>query len=270
MRNLLVHADDSPAMAARLQSALAIGRRHRSHITLLVSSPFQQFVASDPFGGMYLAREALAKSQLAATELVDKLSEQMRSEDVPWDISVGDGELLGTLAIAATLADLVIVSLGATGGKRNGAPHMMAGDLAMMVPAPVLALPEKIAMVDLDAPAMIAWNGSLEAANALRQAAPLLGDASNIILVTVGADEGRIDAEDALRYLSRHGLHGTLRREERNGVTVEESLERTARELGAGLIVMGAFGHSRLRETFFGGVTRYLLDAAHTPLLLAH
>ncbi|MBA4752940.1 MAG: universal stress protein [Sphingopyxis sp.] len=270
MRNLLVHADDSPAMAARLESALAIGRRHRSHITLLVSSPFQQFVASDPFGGMYLAREALAKSQLAATELVERLSEQMRGEDVPWDISVGDGELVGTLAIAATLADLVIVSLGASGGKRTGASQMMAGDLAMMVPAPVLALPETKEIADLDTPAMVAWNGSLEAANALRQAVPLLRDSSSVVLVTVGADEGRIDAEDALRYLSRHGIHAILRAEERRGVTVEEALERTARDLGAGLIVMGAFGHSRLRETFFGGVTRYLLDAAHTPLLLAH
>ena len=270
MRNLLVHADDSPAMAARLESALAIGRRHRSHISLLVSSPFQQFVDSDPFGGMYLAREALAKSQRAATELVDRLSEQMRDEDVPWDISVGDGELVGTLAIAATLADLVIVSLGATGGKRTGAPQMLAGDLAMMVPAPVLALPEAVALIDLDAPVMIAWNGSLEAANALRQAVPLISDSSSVVLVTVGADEGRIDAEDALRYLSRHGIHATLRTEERRGVTVEEALERTARDLAAGLIVMGAFGHSRLRETFFGGVTRYLLDAAHTPLLLAH
>ncbi|WP_447932480.1 universal stress protein [Sphingopyxis fribergensis] len=270
MRNLLVYADDSPATAARLESALAIGRRHRSHISLLVSSPFQQFIASDPFGGMYLAREALAKSQLAASELVERLSDQMRGEDVPWDISVGDGERLGTLAIAATLADLVIVSLGAIGGKRTGTPQMMAGDLAMMVPAPILALPEKASMFDLDAPVMIAWNGSLEAANALRQAVPLLGDASSVVLVTVGADEGRIDAEDALRYLSRHEIHAILRREERGGVTVEEALERTARDLGAGLIVMGAFGHSRLRETFFGGVTRYFLDAAHTPLLLAH
>ena len=270
MRNLLVHADDGPAMAARLESALAIGRRHRSHITLLVSSPFQQFVASDPFGGMYLAREALAKSQLAATDLVERLSEQMRGEDVPWDICIGDGELVGTLAIAATLADLVIVSLGATDGKRTGASHMLAGDLATMVPAPVLALPATAAMINLDAPVMIAWNGSLEAANALRQSVPLLGDASSVVLVTVGADEGRIDAEDALRYLSRHGVHAILRAEERGGVSVEEALERTARDLEAGLIVMGAFGHSRLRETFFGGVTRYLLDAAHTPLLLAH
>ena len=65
MRNILIHADDGPGMPARLESGLAIGRRHRSHLDLLISSPFQQFIATDPFGGMYLASEQLAKAQAA-------------------------------------------------------------------------------------------------------------------------------------------------------------------------------------------------------------
>lgn len=269
MRNILIHADASPAMAARTESALRIGRRFRSHLSFLIASPYQQFIASDPFGGMYLAREQLAKAQLADADLERSLGTQLTREDVPWDIAMADGEVLACLALAATLSDLVVVSLGAR--DRHGvAQGGMAGDLAMTVPVPVLALPADGEPIDLDAPVMVAWNGSPQAAHALRAATSLMGDARSVVMVQVGPDEGRVRAEDALCYLSRHGVHGELRRVERGQETPEEILEKLARDIAPGLIVMGAFGKPRLRETLFGGVTRYLLEAAPAPLLLAH
>ncbi|UKK85535.1 universal stress protein [Sphingopyxis sp. BSN-002] len=269
MRNILIHADASPAMAARTESALKIGRRFRSHLSFLIASPYQQFIAADPFGGLYLAREQLAKAQLADAELETSLGAQLAREDVPWDIAVADGEVLGCLALAATLSDLVIVSLGAR-DRRGLAQGAIVGDLAMTVPAPVLALPAEGKPIDLDAPVMIAWNGSPQAAHALRAAVPLMGDARSVVMVQVGPDEGRVGAEDALCYLSRHGVHGELRRVERGQQTPEEILETIAEDMAPGLIVMGAYGKPRLRETLFGGVTRYLLEAAPAPLLLAH
>ncbi len=270
MRNILVHADDGPGMPARYESALAIGRRHQSHLNFVISSPFQQFIATDPFGGMYLASEQLNKAQLADEALADRLRVDLQREDVPWDVAVTDGDVLGTLALAATLADLVIVSLGTADRRHSFTPPLMAGDLALTVPAPVLAIPEPCGRVDLDAPIMIAWNGSPQAAHALRAAVPLMINSQNAVLVRVGEDDGQVAAEDALRYLSRHAIHAELRQVERRVDTVEEALERTASEIGAGMIVMGAFGHTRLRETFFGGVTRYLLESAPAPLLLVH
>lgn len=270
MRNVLVHADDGPALTARMESALAIGRRHGSHLSFLISSPFQQFVATDPFGGMYVAVEQLAKAQLADQQLEQRLTAELTREDVPWDVAIAEGDALSALSLAATLTDLVIVPLAGTERRRSFTPPMMAGDLAMTVPVPVLAIPEGRAPIDLDAPAMIAWNGSPQAAHALRAAVPLMRDAQQVVMVTVGADEGRIAAEDALIYLSRCGIHAELRTEARGGDTVEETLERMAKAVAPGLIVMGAFGRPRLRETLFGGVTRYLLEAAPAPLLLAH
>lgn len=270
MRNVLVHADDGSAMAARKESALAIGRRHGSHLRFLINSPFRQFVATDPFGGMYLAVDQLAKAQLADQELEQRLSAELTREDVPWDVAITDGDALSALSLAATLTDLVIVSLGRADRGRSITPPMMAGDLAMTVPAPVLAIPEACGPIDLDAPVMIAWNGSPQAAHALRAAVPLMRDAQRVVMVAVGPDEGRIAAEDALTYLSRHAIHAELRTEARGTDTVEEVLERVARSMAPGLIVMGAFGRPRLRETLFGGVTRYLLEAAPAPLLLAH
>lgn len=270
MRNISIHADDGPGMPTRLESGLAIGRRHRSHLDFVISSPFQQFIATDPFGGMYLAGEQLAKAQAADAALDRRLRADLEREDVPWDVTLADGEVLATLTLAATLADLVIVSLGTADRRRSFTPPMMAGDLAMAVPVPVLAIPEPCGPINLDAPVMVAWNGSPQAAHALRAAVPLMRDAAKVIMVTIGQDEGQVAADDALRYLSRHEIHADLRHVERGVETIEEALERTARDIGAGLIVMGAFGHTRLRETFFGGVTRYLLESAPAPLLLMH
>jgi nucleotide-binding universal stress UspA family protein len=269
MRNILVQAGNDPGMATRIESALAIGRRFGAHLSLLISSPYQQFIASDPFGGMYLAKEQLAQAQLADLELERRLGAELAREDVPWDVAVADGDALSTMTLAATLSDLAVVSLGACDRRGQRAPTI-AADLALTVPLPVLALPPEGASFDFDAPMMVAWNGSPQAANALRAGVSLMGDARNVILVTVGEDEGRVPAEDALRYMSRYGVHAELRREAKGPGTAEEVLERVAVETKPGLIVMGAFGRPRLRETLFGGVTRYLLEAAPTPLLMAH
>lgn len=259
--------DQEPLRPADL--LLDEGRRYRAHLSFLICSPYQQFIASDPFGGMYLAREQLAKAQLADAELETRLAAQLAREDVPWDIAIADGDALASLSLAAALADLAIVSLG-TRDTRGLAGPTFAGDLAMTGPAAVLALPAEAGRLDLDAPMMIFWNGSPQAAQALRAAAPLMGDARSVVMVQVGPDEGSLPAEDALCYLSRYGVHGELRRLDRGSLTPEELLEKTARDLAPGLIVMGAYGRPRLRETLFGGVTRYLLEAAPAPLLLTH
>ena len=269
MRNILVQADNDSSMAIRIESALTIGRRFGAHLSFLISSPYQQFIASDPFGGMYLAKEQLAQAQLADLELERRLATELAQEDVPWDVAVADGDALSTMTLAATLSDLAIVSLGAR-DRRGHRPPTIAANLAITVSLPVLALPPEGGSFDFDAPMMVAWNGSPQAANAVRAGVSLMGDVANVTLVAVGDDEGRVPAEDALRYMSRYGVHAELRREPKGAHTAEEVLERLAAEIRPGLIVMGAFGRPRLRETLFGGVTRYLLEVAPAPLLLAH
>jgi nucleotide-binding universal stress UspA family protein len=269
MRSILVHADHDPANESRMQAALDIARRQRAHVTLMIATPFQQFITVDPFGGSYLAAEAMAKAQADDAALEAALSARLAREDVLWDVVVADGDIAGSLAAAATFADLAIVSL--PGGKRDRRrePAMLAGDLALAISAPVLALPQDLATLDFDAPALVAWNGSPEAAHALRAAIPLLAG-RRVELVSVGSDDGSLPATDALAYLSRHGIHAESRVIARGAVSVEEALEKAALDMGAGLIVMGAFGRGRLRETLFGGVTQYLVTSGRVPLLLAH
>lgn len=269
MRSILVHADSDAASEGRLQVALDCARRFEGHVSLLIATPLREFVSFDPFGGTYFAAEALAKAQADDLALESRLADRLAKEDVPWDIEMADGEIVSALSGAATLADLAIVSLPKAKGDFRSGPPMLAGDLALTASVPVLALPQDSKALDFDKPALIAWNGSPEAAHAVRAAVPFLKNRP-VVIVTIGGDEGDFAAEDAARYLSRHGIHAELRAIERGAETPEERIEKEAGALDAGLIVMGAFGRSRLRETIFGGATQYLVTGGRYPLLLAH
>jgi nucleotide-binding universal stress UspA family protein len=269
LKSILVHADMSGGPTPRLDSALALARQHGGHVTILFNLPMQRFIATDPFGGAFVATEALASAQADLLVSQQKLADQLANEDVPWNIVTSEGDLAASLAASAALADLVVVGLPPTRSDKFDANPMLAGDVVLAARVPVLALPDTQAMLDMEGPAVVAWNGSAEAATAVRQAVPLLHGRA-VTLLRVGGNDGQFPDTDALSYLSRHGIHAEERIEARGIETVEEVIERVVGAMGAALLVMGAFGHSRLRQTLFGGVTRYMLDSGRVPLLLGH
>ena len=169
-------------------------------------------------------------------------------------------EPIDALSDLSRLADLVVLSRNCD----------FAGQLAVTGVSPVLLVSEG-QMLDIPVERVcIAWDGGYEAAAAIRAAAPLLVLSSEVHLLTVKEKSGGFPATDALRYLSRHGVKAELTVLPRVGST-EETLAAALTRLQAGLLVMGAFGHSRLREFLFGGVTNYFMSVEGGPaLLLAH
>jgi nucleotide-binding universal stress UspA family protein len=122
---------------------------------------------------------------------------------------------------------------------------------------------------------LIGWNGSPEAARAVHDALPLMVGAEAVTVVTIdpeggpGANEEGPGA-DIARHLARHGLPVMVRRVTGPAAAAGDLLLNEAADLGADLIVMGAFGHSRLREFVLGGATRTLLAQMTAPVLMAH
>jgi nucleotide-binding universal stress UspA family protein len=260
MRSILVSADRLPGMEARLESALAIARANHGHITLLVDTPVVRYVAMDPMGGSYVATDALKQAMADDDAAAAKLEEHLAREDVPFDVVRSEAEPVEALAKAARLADLVVVS------RASG----LAGDLALSSRAPILALGDKAVLPAPLGGACVAWDGGDEAACALRHAVPLLADCPMVRVITVAEKPGGFPPTDALRYLSRHGIKAELDELPRRGST-EETLAVAVSQTGAQVLVMGAYGKSRMREYLFGGVTRYFLDKQDGPaLLLAH
>ena len=133
----------------------------------------------------------------------------------------------------------------------------------MISPAAGLAtLPETI---------VIAWKATPEAARAVGAAMPLLSTAKQILIVTVAEDQGLSDEEGArlLTSLRWHGFNVSMRRLPPGPQGAASTLLAAAGEQAA-LIVMGAYGNSRLRQWIFGGFTRHILRGAEVPVLMMH
>lgn len=137
---------------------------------------------------------------------------------------------------------------------------------------PVLLAPERFAG-SLSGPAMVAWDESLQCWHAVSAALPFLRRAQAVEVVSVDKEpSGRLLSQaDVVNYLYCHGIKATARVVAPDSRSVGETLLAAAVESGAGLLVMGAYAHSRLREMLLGGATRHVLrNAAATPILMAH
>lgn len=177
------------------------------------------------------------------------------------------------VAREARAADLIVAlphrqtALGdPTGGVDPGALVLKAG-------RPVLVIPEGAAWTGAER-MMIAWKDCREARRAVSDALPLLKRASAVSLASVleSYDEREVveaRLADVAAWLKRHGVTATIAALDSDGGPVE-TLDRHARDFDAGIVVAGAYGHSRLGEWIFGGVTHHLLAKAGHPALLAH
>jgi nucleotide-binding universal stress UspA family protein len=260
MRSILIYADRGPAMAARLGTGLAFARANGGHVTVLVDTPVTRFMAMDPMGGSFLATDALQQALSDDDAHAKLIEQQLSGGDIPFDVVRSEAGPVDALARAARLADMVVLS------RSTG----LAGEVALVCRTPVLVVEDSTTLPVPVANACVGWDGGDEAAHALRSAVPVLQNCGAVHIVTVQEKLGGRPGADALRYLSRYGIRAELHEMQRTGTT-EETIAAAVQQVNGQLLVMGAYGHSRMRQYFFGGVTRYFLEQCSAPaLLLTH
>lgn len=266
MKNILLLAHDDLGQEARFQAALDVCRAVGGHLTCLdVAVPM--LVADDSFGSV--ATAALLKDEVKREQLNRaKLEARLNHEDVSWTWIESTGQIAPMLRRHSTLADLIVVSR-----ELDDFPlpdmQAVASDVVVRGGKPVLAVPEHHERLDLSV-AVVAWDGSLAAAAALTAAVPLLQLAERVIVLEVDGKSHETPGEDVATYLSRHGIHARVEWVEALEAGVARTILDAAARHEAGYIVMGGFGHSRMREALFGGVTREMMSSSPRPLFLAH
>lgn len=273
MKSILLHIDHDPAMTARLQVALDLARATNGHVTCLQVVSYDVFMPGD-FNGS--AAAAMLPVIGEAADRLQALTERaLAHEGVPFDWRREHGAAGQRLVEAARLADIVILGPAEAGSDGRG-PSALIGDVALHAPVPVMVVPEDARSFDVGAPMLVAWNGSAEAAHALRAAAPLLACSCQVTLVHVvdaepdPADPAALPPTDGARYLARHGIACQIVELPRGDASVADTLLAAAQLRECAVIVMGAYGHSRLAQLVLGGVTRAMLSAPALPVLLAH
>lgn len=270
MRSILLHVDGDPGFEARLQAALDLVRAFRGHLTCLQAIPYDLGVPGDMYGAMVV--EAVNAYQENADRTRAELEARLAREDVAWDWRQLDGWSRAIINRRSALADLVV--LGAHQPfDAKGAPSALVSDVAIHSRTPLLLVPEDFRGFDFDRPAIVAWNGAVEAAHALRAAVPMLRQAGAVVLVDVttpkDSDARALPPLDGAEYLARHDIECEIVAIPQ-AASVAETLVDAATARKAAFLVMGAYGHARSLEWAFGGVTRQLLSNPPLPILAAH
>lgn len=269
MRSILLYAHDDECFEARRRVAFDLARAVDGHVTCLQSIPYEFGAMGDFSGGM--AAQVIPALRERADKHREAIEAKLAGKDVPWDWADDVGAPRYRIPSLVHLTDLVVMgACSDTSGK--GGYSALAAEMAIYGRTPVLLVPPTVRSFDVSGPAAIAWNGSPEASHALRAALPLLRKASEVYLFTV-EDHASSDALpdiSAADYLARHGIASEVVALPVLKDGIAETLFHGALQRGASYMVLGAYGHSRLRETVLGGVTRSMMKEPQLPLFLSH
>jgi nucleotide-binding universal stress UspA family protein len=272
LKDLLVIVDNDPACAERLDVTRRLAEAHEAHVTGLHVMHYPVALYTE-----IPVPEAVEKMRRAEIEQIAMragalFQERMRGTTARHEWRVLEGPL-GTVALEqARYADLTVLPQGLDLGMAPGGLGMLAVDMALAVGRPVLVVPRYDKFPTVGTNVLVAWNASREATRAVHDALPVLREATKVTVLSIDPEypEGRLSDGDITRYLARHGVAVTETSLPSAGVGVGDLLLSYAADHGADLIVMGAYGHTRLRELVLGGATRTMLQHMTVPVLMSH
>jgi nucleotide-binding universal stress UspA family protein len=269
IKDILVHLDLLPACPGRLHLALQMARRLGARLTggLVAQTPDSVvFAESGDAAVTYATSLVELKAEIAHAQV--RFKDALRKYDVvgEWRAEIGSPSSFVNRWAAGI--DLVVL------GQRDPAHPGIEGpeEVILGCGRPALVVPYAGRFEAVGTRVVIAWNGSREARRAVHDALPLMGEAAFATALSVDPDPDQdlpLTA-DLIRHLDRHGVPATAENRQTISAKPYDVVLSRASELGADLIVMGAYGHSRLRERILGGMTRDMLDRMTVPVLAAH
>jgi len=271
IKEILVHADDDNQRDARFALAAEVAKAHEAHLIGLFALEYAELPG---YVSAQISAELLDRARETYTRQADKVREAFESAAdsagvrAEWRQEAGIASRL--LSQHGLYIDLIMVSQpenGQSGARSQSFP----GELALSSGRPVVAIPYAGDHSGFGKRILIAWNGSREASRALHDALPILTRAESVVVLAVDpADEAHIPGADISAHLAHHGVPVEARHSIAPDIAVGDELLNMASDLGSDMIVMGAYGRSRLREAVFGGATQHILSHMTVPILMSH
>lgn len=270
VKSILLHVQDDESLDSRLQTALSLARVSDGHLSCLHVTPIEAYVAFDTFSGVFVMQDIMESLDQHKADLRTRVENQLQKEDVRWDYQQTTGSVLNKIVSSAALADVVVT--GREFHKQTHAmlPPSLLGDLLYRSRTPLVIPASNGVIGDPFGPVLIGWDGSYEAANAVRSAVGLLSLSSRVEISVVEEEPLKLfPATRLLEYLSRHEIHADLHVESAEEFPIPNVLVARAEAIKASYLVMGGYSRSRIGEYFFGGVTRRLLQDSPVALFIA-
>ena len=275
-RNILVHIDNSPRRQTRIDLAIQMTSEFGAHLTGLYLV-YQQM--SYPYGpevmleGLVAEQERLMKQKRDAAEQAFTESARRAGLTVEWRAPAGNAA--NVAPVHARYADLTLVGQSDPDDPETFVAEGFPELLVLSAGRPVLFVPYAGPVPGRFGTVLVAWNGSREGTRAVTDALPLLQRADKVYVVSVNPkigerEHGEVPGADIALYLARHGVAAEVTQVKGADIDAGELLLSQAADLGADLIVTGAYGHARFREVILGGVTRTLLKHMTVPVFMSH
>jgi nucleotide-binding universal stress UspA family protein len=278
-KDLLVVLDTAADASGRLALATALAERFAAHLVALYPIPGAELPSRGGYADLAILEPVYREWRQRALDQAEEARQgfenmaRLRGLSCEWRPVVEGWE--ADPALHARYADLTILGQLDPDNEEMAMLRPRPERVALASGRPILVVPYAGDFTALPKCVLIGWDGSREAARAVADAMPLLAAADAATVLTIdpqpGPDgEGDVPGADLALHLARHQVTARIERTPSAGVPVGEVLLSRAADLGADLLVMGAYGHSRARELLLGGATRTILASMTIPVLMSH
>lgn len=277
-KTILISLNEVGRLGELVAAAVDLARATGAHVSGLYIVPAVQVYPSVGFEAapqVFEGNRSFFKDN--SQRVKQTFEEAMRREGLAHDFHLLDARtpvIADEVIATGRSADLVVVS-ATNPDEITGVERDFVEQVVMAVGRPVIVLPFKgdarITLKDI----VVGWDGGREAARAAFDALPLLKKAEKVRVVRIDPQKdpalrGSVAGADLAETFARHGIKAEAQGYPTDGLDEGQALMRCAEDNGAGLIVMGAYGHSRLAEFIFGGATRFVLNRMTRPVLMSH
>lgn len=276
-KNLLVHLDPSKSSLKRAEAAIALAVAHDAYLTALTAVPapsLPSYVEAQIPASIFAQARASLEADLL--KIGDAFAARAKAEGIGYEVrrEVTQDPLADVIGRHARYADLVIMGQSDPDDPLTGEPEL-AEDVILGSGRPVLMVPYIGALQPPGRKVVVAWDSGREAARAVNDAMPMLEAAEQVLVLIVNpkrgpGGHGAEPGADIATHLARHGVKVDVKVYTQRDLSVSDMLLARIADEGADLVVLGGYGHARLREMVLGGVTRDMLRTMTVPLFMSH
>lgn len=270
-KDIVVFADATKAARLRFDVAVLLAAAHKARLVALhIATP--PYTPADIMATIPAAlaewQARYMQEEMEATKMLVDATRRRTSQDIEW-LSVS-GDYVSTALNRSRYADLLIVSQGAQDPDDVSPADALPETLLMESERPVLIVPRHGKFTAIGETVLVAWNRSREAARAVHDAMPALERAKHVPVLEVDPPKDSPTDADLADHLATHNVKSEIASTTADKISIGDAILSHAADLHADLLVMGAYGHSRLREYVLGGATRHMLEHMTLPVLMAH
>jgi nucleotide-binding universal stress UspA family protein len=273
LRNILVHAAEDARNGDRIGLACDLALQNEATVTGLFVKPFPIIVPAMPPGGAVTVIEDLRGVYVEAAGRARKIFEETAdAKGVAAVWREDEGETSECLAFQSRYADLTVIGQWSPDDPSDPGTADLGASVALDSGRPVLVVPYAGTFSVNWKRIMVAWDSSRAATRALHDAMDFLIAADRVDVVCIDPEDSadRDPGADIAAHLAHHGVKAEAHRMPSGDLYVSDAIVSATTDMGADLLVMGAYGHARFRELVFGGVTRAVLEHMPVPVMMSH